>query len=264
MSHHSAKIHATKTRKSGFTLIELLVVIAIIAILAAILFPAFARARENARRASCSSNLKQLGLGLMQYSQDYDEKFMQDWDGVHGYKQTLQPYLKSAQLWLCPSNPKNTTVHMAADPAVNLPEIRVSYVGNPRLIAPGWGGGSPALSFLKSASTKIIISENVNTYYGVMYADWTPGGPGNNMADCGFAGHMGTMNCLFADGHVKALKPLATGTPVNMWGTMNDNVNSSGDCAHASNDDMYNRGINCDEVSQGQLTSLAGLQNKSN
>ncbi len=60
----------------GFTLIELLVVIAIIAILAAILFPVFARARENARRASCQSNLKQVGLGIMQYVQDYDERYM--------------------------------------------------------------------------------------------------------------------------------------------------------------------------------------------
>src|SRR5690349_4775228 len=60
--------------RSGFTLIELLVVIAIIALLAAILFPVFARARENARRASCQSNLKQIGLGIMQYTQDYDDR----------------------------------------------------------------------------------------------------------------------------------------------------------------------------------------------
>lgn len=63
------------TRKRAFALIELLVVIAIIAILAAILFPVFARARENARKTSCLSNMKQMGLGLMQYTQDYDERF---------------------------------------------------------------------------------------------------------------------------------------------------------------------------------------------
>src|SRR3954449_5967067 len=64
-----------KPRKLGFTLIELLVVIAIIAIMAAILFPVFAQAREQARKASCQSNLKQLGLGLAMYTQDYDETY---------------------------------------------------------------------------------------------------------------------------------------------------------------------------------------------
>src|SRR5688572_31491078 len=67
-----------KTALRGFTLIELLVVIAIIALLAAILFPVFARARENARRASCQSNLKQIGLGLVQYYQDFDESLVID------------------------------------------------------------------------------------------------------------------------------------------------------------------------------------------
>src|SRR5689334_5202516 len=71
----SSQCNRRQAAKPGFTLIELLVVIAIIAILAAILFPVFARARENARRASCQSNLKQIGLGIMMYTQDYDETF---------------------------------------------------------------------------------------------------------------------------------------------------------------------------------------------
>jgi prepilin-type N-terminal cleavage/methylation domain-containing protein/prepilin-type processing-associated H-X9-DG protein len=100
----------------GFTLIELLVVIAIIALLAAILFPVFARARENARRASCMSNMKQQGLALMQYAQDNDDKLMwidknngmdgqtadeqRDW----GPWQPVEPYMKSRQLLVCPSS----------------------------------------------------------------------------------------------------------------------------------------------------------------
>jgi len=152
---------------------------------------------------------------------------------------------------------------MAADPAQNLPTIYVSYDANPRLIVPEWGGGSPSLSFIQSVSTKIILSENVNTYYGVMYADWTPGGAGNNMADCGFAGHLSTMNNLFADGHVKAMKPTATGTPVNMWGTMFDNT-GGGACDTSSNTAAYRNGINCDQISTGQLQGLAALQAKYN
>src|SRR5471030_2336473 len=99
--------------RQGFTLIELLVVIAIIAILAAILFPVFARARENARRASCQSNLKQIGLGMVQYVQDYDERYpigdtyadAVTTPGDTGWASVeLQPYMKSVQLFGCPSD----------------------------------------------------------------------------------------------------------------------------------------------------------------
>jgi prepilin-type N-terminal cleavage/methylation domain-containing protein/prepilin-type processing-associated H-X9-DG protein len=104
--------------KGAFTLIELLVVIAIIAVLAAILFPVFARARENARRSSCQSNLKQIGLGMLQYTQDYDEILFQSFYGSAGdsdaganYKwmDAIFPYVKSEQLFNCPSDTATNT-----------------------------------------------------------------------------------------------------------------------------------------------------------
>ena len=109
------KFSASTRRHAGFTLIELLVVIAIIAILAAILFPVFARARENARRSSCQSNQKQIALGFKQYIQDYDEKYPPRYAELsgsaafeangadQGWAEILQPYLKSVQIFQCPS-----------------------------------------------------------------------------------------------------------------------------------------------------------------
>jgi prepilin-type N-terminal cleavage/methylation domain-containing protein/prepilin-type processing-associated H-X9-DG protein len=94
-----------KSVRYAFTLIELLVVIAIIAMLAAILFPVFGRARENARRSSCQSNLKQIGLGIIQYTQDYDEFFPLTGTVNLNYSvfSSIQPYIKSVQLLQCPS-----------------------------------------------------------------------------------------------------------------------------------------------------------------
>ena len=102
----------------GFTLIELLVVIAIIAILAAILFPVFAQARDKARSASCLSNEKQIGLGLMMYTQDYDDTYPTAYmyknntattnggsaGGYIHFSAMVQPYIKSDKIWVCPSD----------------------------------------------------------------------------------------------------------------------------------------------------------------
>jgi len=91
----------------GFTLIELLVVIAIIAILAAILFPVFAQAREKARQISCLSNTKQLGLAFTQYEQDYDEKVpdgASPYGGGNGWAGDIYPYVKSSKVYLCPDD----------------------------------------------------------------------------------------------------------------------------------------------------------------
>ncbi|MCD6361636.1 MAG: DUF1559 domain-containing protein [Armatimonadetes bacterium] len=92
-------------RRAGFTLIELLVVIAIIAILAAILFPVFAKAREKARQSTCTSNAKQLALGVLMYAQDYDERLPTRYRSGFGHWETafIQPYVKNRQLTVCPS-----------------------------------------------------------------------------------------------------------------------------------------------------------------
>ncbi|HEX8551022.1 MAG TPA: DUF1559 domain-containing protein [Abditibacteriaceae bacterium] len=137
-------------RKSGFTLIELLVVIAIIAILAAILFPVFARARENARRSSCQSNMKQMGLGFAQYYQDYDEKVPAagDFDWYHGWGWANQvyPYIKSEQIFVCPSDSTR----------ISTGKLGISYAYNQNFIRNDSGTPQPRSLSDFNASAKTI------------------------------------------------------------------------------------------------------------
>jgi prepilin-type N-terminal cleavage/methylation domain-containing protein len=139
------KTHSRSLR-SGFTLIELLVVIAIIAILAAILFPVFAQAREQARKTACLSNLKQIGLACNMYVQDYDETFPFAWGTTGPWCYALNPYVKSAGISASSNFPDNAASvwHCPTDALLPPPgsKIFISYSSNPLVMG---GGFDPAV-----------------------------------------------------------------------------------------------------------------------
>lgn len=243
--------------KSAFTLIELLVVIAIIAILAAILFPVFGRARENARRSSCQSNLKQIGLGIMQYTQDYDEKVPgRNVNGIT-WRQLVQPYIKSTQLFMCPSNSTKDTVADSA--SAGYPAINISYACNNRAMPSPTSGPQyvRSLAQFTSPTTRILVSEitgsNSQTVGDIGWDATT------DFPDKAFAGHLGTMNCLFGDGHVKALRPIATGTPLNMWGRFSQQNTSDPGCDSGS---MSGFNPNCEVPFAAATARLGDLEAK--
>ena len=251
--------------KKGFTLIELLVVIAIIAILAAILFPVFGRARENARRSSCQSNLKQLGLAVTQYTQDYDEQYpMAINDNGIPWAVTVQPYVKSVPIFMCPSDSEANKLAPLND-AFGWGGLTISYAANAYQInagqenfrgvfGVGWNwlaGGSSSLAKINNPTGTVMLAEkwskdNVSVGGNMSAAnancsivgpvlngqDWagtnhnipdmTRNGTGYNNTSNGAvsAGHFDMANFLFADGHVKSMRPAATnpgGAANNMW-----------------------------------------------
>ena len=227
------------TAKRGFTLIELLVVIAIIAILASILFPVFGRARENARRSSCQSNLKQIGLGILQYTQDYDEAFPLytlatdpvPGPGVatepYGWADSIQPYLKSEQIFQCPSD---TTAPPNAATAI-LRAASNGYTDYVYNVALSRSPGSTRATAVSQAAltnptlTVMLIdgrSVNGGSVYQTGSARQATRGSGGGPAratDPNIAAqrHLEGANTLFGDGHVKFYRGSDPQTMATIW-----------------------------------------------
>jgi len=209
--------------RRGFTLIELLVVIAIIAILAAILFPVFARAREKARQASCLSNIKQISLGTMMYAQDYDERlprlYYRDASGaMTSITMMIEPYLMNTQIWNCPSASRTTTG--VAGLSLNsysyqqmLDFVKLATIKrNAEMVMwfdgcqDGWG---PGRGYRPSNGYNSVIASQTGWPAGCDNSHWaTPTGSFTSDGRPGFnfsPRHNGMGNVGFADGHAKAM-----------------------------------------------------------
>jgi prepilin-type N-terminal cleavage/methylation domain-containing protein/prepilin-type processing-associated H-X9-DG protein len=230
-----------KTRK-GFTLIELLVVIAIIAILAAILFPVFAKAREKARQSSCANNMKQFSLGHMQYKQDYDEKWTPLYAtppnaaGKYTYwSQLIQPYMKNVMVMVCSSDDGNIYEGATASPSDMVVDgevvkltgtvyktVRPSYLYNQNVIG-------KADSMISNPADIFVSWDGMNAYwhYGTSYyATSEPAGYDRMRTyktnQWKWSRHSEGDNYAFCDGHVKWLKRIAVPSDNSTTANMNN------------------------------------------
>jgi prepilin-type N-terminal cleavage/methylation domain-containing protein/prepilin-type processing-associated H-X9-DG protein len=203
----------TRTSRRAFTLIELLTVIAIIAILAAILFPAFAKAREKAQQTSCTSNLKQLSLGILMYTQDYDQLLPGAWGGPGGVNQlggwtfcssfatgasgafdpsqgSIFPYIKNAQIYVCPDD----DVEQGQSYAVN------SLLLNPTGLTSAFHSGM-RLTRIHAPSSTVLLVEEASTPVGSTNDGWFYLDP--STVDTLAQWHNNGGVQAFCDGHVK-------------------------------------------------------------
>jgi prepilin-type N-terminal cleavage/methylation domain-containing protein/prepilin-type processing-associated H-X9-DG protein len=215
--------------RSGFTLIELLVVIAIIAILAAILFPVFARAREKARQASCTSNLKQLALGVLMYAQDYDESWPMNYSLAEGvaaggtwplktWFMDVQPYVKNWQLLKCPSTASTRTGALISSGTANRrPEVYADYAANNNILAASRTTAANVMALTTAPAEIFMLHDTAidsrwcgrpaiypgassGNCYSIPTVDLTPWSLPN------YDRHSGGFIVAFVDGHVKHMK----------------------------------------------------------
>jgi prepilin-type N-terminal cleavage/methylation domain-containing protein/prepilin-type processing-associated H-X9-DG protein len=233
----------TMKQKPGFTLIELLVVIAIIAILAAILFPVFAAAREKARQISCASNMKQLGVGLLEYVQDYDENLPFDEESGGwgtGWAHQIYPYVNSTGVYTCPDDqtqPASGNVEYSY--VINHNAVTTSGIGCPttKLVAPastvclfegsnitglppsntaelnseaaiGAGGGNDGLGsdYIGQAGYHMVVWEDTGQFGGrSVPIGQTTSNNGGLDPIFPYGRHSKASNYLMFDGHVKLL-----------------------------------------------------------
>jgi prepilin-type N-terminal cleavage/methylation domain-containing protein/prepilin-type processing-associated H-X9-DG protein len=230
-----------RRRTSAFTLIELLVVIAIIALLAAIMFPVFSRAREQARKSSCQSNLRQVGLAIYQYVQDYDEKYtimdLYPTANTGGrWYDLIQPYAKSRQVFACPTS---GPVLANSSYCWNFTGTRplTGAVGNgfgyrPTQFKTPSGTGVLSMSGVEQPTDTILLTDPSSNGYGgnglsavgYLTTDYMPvlhGGKPYSATAATVTDFSGGGNYLFADGHVKFLQAART------WRSAMWNVNKN-------------------------------------